>query len=107
MITPATCRAGRALLGWSQEALAKAACVGLSTLRTFETGRGSPTKANLNAIEHALATGGIEFIAENGGGPGVRLRKPSTHLIEAGLKAESKGEPPTAEEAPARKATSP
>ncbi|WP_191057501.1 hypothetical protein [Geminicoccus harenae] len=37
----------------------------------------------------------------------VRLRKPSAHLIEAGLKAGSKGEPPTAEEAPARTATSP
>ena len=27
------------------------------------------------AIRRALETGGIEFIEENGGGPGVRLRK--------------------------------
>ncbi|WP_159709849.1 helix-turn-helix domain-containing protein [Geminicoccus flavidas] len=107
MITPATCRAGRALLGWSQEALAKAACVGLSTLRAFETGRGSPTKANQNAIERALIENGIEFIPENGGGPGVRLRKPSAHLIETGLKSGSKDEPLTAEEVPVKAATSP
>jgi hypothetical protein len=30
---------------------------------------------NLEAIQRVLETAGVEFIAGNGGGPGVRLRK--------------------------------
>jgi hypothetical protein len=33
---------------------------------------------NLRAIQAALEAAGVEFIAENGGGAGVRLRKPAT-----------------------------
>ena len=35
----------------------------------------SPTAANELAIRRALESAGVEFIDENGGGPGVRLRK--------------------------------
>ena len=38
----------------------------------------SLTAANDLAIRRALEQAGVEFIAENGGGPGVRLRKPRT-----------------------------
>jgi hypothetical protein len=34
------------------------------------------TVANDLAVRRAFETAGVEFIAENGGGPGVRLRKP-------------------------------
>jgi hypothetical protein len=34
------------------------------------------TAANQAALRTALETAGVEFIDENGGGPGVRLRKP-------------------------------
>jgi hypothetical protein len=35
----------------------------------------SPTPPNELAIRRALEAAGVEFIEENGGGPGVRLRK--------------------------------
>jgi hypothetical protein len=34
------------------------------------------TAANDLAVRHALEAAGIEFIDENGGGPGVRLKNP-------------------------------
>ncbi len=67
-------RAGRGLLDWSQAQLADAARVGISTVRNFETGRSIPVTNNLDAIRRALEAAGIEFIPENGGGAGVRLR---------------------------------
>ena len=36
------------------------------------------TVANNLAVRRALETAGVEFIEENGGGPGVRLRKRQT-----------------------------
>jgi hypothetical protein len=47
----------------------------LSTVRDFETGKRSPIANNLAAMQKALAEAGVEFIPENGGGAGVRLRK--------------------------------
>ena len=73
-ISPAQCRAARGLLDWSQQELASAAHVGISTVRDFENGRRAPTYNNIRAIERALEAQGIEFIPENGGGPGVRLK---------------------------------
>jgi hypothetical protein len=34
------------------------------------------TVANDLAVRRALESAGVEFIDENGGGPGVRLRRP-------------------------------
>ncbi|MEM9496567.1 MAG: helix-turn-helix domain-containing protein [Pseudomonadota bacterium] len=69
-------RAARGLVGFSQEDLAKAACVSTMTVKRAE-GSGSPYPAEkaLLAIRAALEAAGVEFIAENGGGPGVRLKK--------------------------------
>ena len=39
-------------------------------------GETSMTAANDLAVGRALELPGVEFIDENGGGPGVRLRKP-------------------------------
>lgn len=73
-VTPALCRAARGLLGWNQDDLAKAANVGLNTLRNFEAGKSAPMANNLAAIQAALEGAGVVFIPENGGGAGLRLR---------------------------------
>ncbi len=65
------------MLKWSAEELAIAAAVGANTVRRAESSEGttSLTTANDRAIRFALENAGIEFIDENGGGAGVRLRK--------------------------------
>jgi transcriptional regulator with XRE-family HTH domain len=75
IITPATCRAARGLADLTQRRLAEIASVGLSTIKAFESGTSAPMVNNLKAIQAALEIAGIEFIPENGGGAGVRLRK--------------------------------
>ncbi|MER8976466.1 helix-turn-helix domain-containing protein [Mesorhizobium sp. M0800] len=60
----------------SQDDLAKAANVGLSTVRNFEAGRSVPVANNLTAMVQAIERLGVVFIPENGGGAGVRLAKP-------------------------------
>ncbi len=71
----AQCRAARGLLNWSQDTLAEASRVGISTIGDFERERRKPCNHLLRDIRSALESAGIEFISENGGGPGVRLRK--------------------------------
>lgn len=72
-------KAARALLGWSQTVLADASGVSLPTIKRLEAGIGAMggRAATVDAIVAALEAAGVEFIAENGGGPGVRLRKGS------------------------------
>lgn len=74
-MTPGQSRAARGLLEWTQQDLAKAAKVGLSTVKDFEGSKRDPLPHNLDAIQQALGKAGIELIAENGGGAGVRLAK--------------------------------
>ncbi|RWI50112.1 MAG: transcriptional regulator [Mesorhizobium sp.] len=64
------------LVRWSAKDLADAASVGVATVRRAESDDGIPsiTAANRNAIRNALEAAGIEFIPENGGGPGLRRR---------------------------------
>ncbi|MBW7849996.1 MAG: helix-turn-helix transcriptional regulator [Rhodospirillales bacterium] len=75
-ISPAQCRAARGLLGWSQDELTVATGGGVAkrSLIRFEQGATSPQPRTIDAIRSALEAAGVEFIPENGGGPGVRLR---------------------------------
>ncbi|WP_319935983.1 helix-turn-helix transcriptional regulator [Lichenihabitans sp. Uapishka_5] len=77
MITAGQSRAARALLDWSQAQLADQSNLSESTIRNFEKGRAAPSVNNLAAVVRALEAAGCIFIAENGEGPGVRLRKVS------------------------------
>lgn len=76
MLTKGQCKAARALLDWTAADLSKAADVSSDTLRSFESGRTKSLSAgNQDAVMRALEAAGIEFIAENGGGAGVRFRE--------------------------------
>lgn len=73
-------KAARALLGLEQIELAVAAGVSVNTLRSMEaSGRDQVSGRidTINKIAQALKLAGVIFIAENGEGPGVRLRKDS------------------------------
>ena len=76
-LTPAQIRAARALLHWSAEDLARESTVGLATIRRAENSQNetSMNVPNDLAVRRALEAAGVEFIDEDGGGPGVRLRK--------------------------------
>lgn len=72
-------KAARALLGWSQEDLAEAAEVSIPTIKRLEASDGplGGRAETTTKIVSALSSAGIQFIEENGGGVGVRLRKSS------------------------------
>ncbi|NKE43643.1 helix-turn-helix transcriptional regulator [Roseomonas frigidaquae] len=72
---PAQLRAARALVGWSRPQLASAAGTTERTLARIEGADTAPRDSTIAAIRAALEAAGVDFIAENGGGPGVRLRK--------------------------------
>jgi precorrin-6B methylase 1 len=76
-ISSAQIRAARALLKWSAQDLASASALGVNTIRRAEVADEeiALTAANSLAVRNALETAGVEFIDENGGGPGVRLKK--------------------------------
>jgi transcriptional regulator with XRE-family HTH domain len=72
-ISPAQCRAARALLDMHQATLAAAANVSRNLIVGFEKARRMPGRNNLAAIQRALEEAGVEFT--NGRTPGVRLKK--------------------------------
>jgi transcriptional regulator with XRE-family HTH domain len=74
-ISPAQCRGARGLLGWSQSELSEASKTATKTVADFERGAREPYQRTLEDVRAALEKAGIEFIEENGGGAGVRLRK--------------------------------
>jgi transcriptional regulator with XRE-family HTH domain len=77
-LTSEQVRAARALLRWEQRDLAEASGVSLPSVKRLETQPGALAAQERTIVElrKALEKAGVEFIAENGGGPGVRLRKP-------------------------------
>ena len=76
-LTGAQIRAARALVRWSAEDLSRQSSVSLRTIRRAELAdyQTNMTVPNDLAIRRALESAGVEFIDENGSGPGVRLRK--------------------------------
>jgi hypothetical protein len=76
-LTSGQIRAARAFLRWRAEDLARQSAVGVATIRRAELADNetSMTAPNDLSVRRALEAAGVEFIDENGGGPGVRLRK--------------------------------
>jgi transcriptional regulator with XRE-family HTH domain len=64
----------RAAVGWGVRDLAKKAGVTANTVTRIENGADAK-QSTMDRLQRALEAAGIEFIQENGGGPGVRLRK--------------------------------
>lgn len=69
-LSPAQCRAARALLGWSQDQLVAGSGVTKKTIADFERGATKPYATTTEAIRNALEAAGVEFLSDNG----VRLR---------------------------------
>ncbi len=74
-IGAAQVRAARGLIAWSQDRLASESGVPRRTIARLELEEGAPQHRTLAAIRTALEAAGVEFIEQNGGGPGVRLRQ--------------------------------
>jgi transcriptional regulator with XRE-family HTH domain len=68
----------RAALNWTVRDLAEATGLHRNTITNIEVGRYAGDATTLATIEAVLRRAGVEFIDENGGGPGVRLRKRSS-----------------------------
>lgn len=78
LITPAQCRAARALLNWSQPDLAMRCDMNVQTISAFEKEAGSPTKTTLQKITQILEFNGIEFAPNNG----VSLSPGKTYILD-------------------------
>ena len=76
MITGDQIRMARAALKLGVRDLAEKASVAPMTISRIENGQSGGQGDTLRKIQRALEAAGVEFIEENGGGPGVRLRKP-------------------------------
>jgi predicted transcriptional regulator len=76
MISPKQIKAARLFLDWEQKDLAAAAGLSLPTIQRMEKlGLDRSSLGNAQRVKRALEEAGIVFIPENGGGPGVRLRR--------------------------------
>src|SRR6266852_2790204 len=70
-LSPAQCRAARALLNWSQDDLVTHSKITKKTIADFERGATHPRAQTLAQITAAFTVAGIEFL--NSEKPGVRL----------------------------------
>lgn len=71
---PVQCKMARTAVGWGVRDLAAAAKVSTDTVARLERGE-ALRERTVDALRAALEAAGVEFIPENGGGPGVRLAK--------------------------------
>lgn len=65
-ITGRQCAASRMLLGWTQKDLMEASKASVRAISDFETGRTTPRRVTLDAIEAAFIVAGLRLL-ENGG----------------------------------------
>ncbi|QDW36924.1 helix-turn-helix transcriptional regulator [Bradyrhizobium sp. KBS0727] len=79
MVTTRQIKAARALLAWSQADLADRSGISEPTVARLESADGElgGREETAQKLRTAIEAAGVEFIDENGGGRGVRLRKPN------------------------------
>ena len=73
-LTSAQCRAARALIEWSQAQLSQSASIDIQTIAEFEKRIRAADETTRRRLRAALEAAGVVFIAEDGGGAGVRLK---------------------------------
>jgi transcriptional regulator with XRE-family HTH domain len=73
-MVPVQCKMARAALGLGVRDLANMAKVAPATVSRFEAGEDLKIRT-IEALQSALESAGVIFVAENGEGPGVRLKK--------------------------------
>ena len=73
-LTASQCRAGRALIEWSQAQLSQSAAIDVQTIADFERRVRSADETTRRRLRAALEAAGVMFISENGGGAGARLK---------------------------------
>lgn len=74
MLTGPQCRAARALVEFSRDRLAQLSGIDATVIEHFERKIGTPTTEQKQALQDTLERVGAQFIWENGGGLGVRLK---------------------------------
>lgn len=74
-MTSAQMRAARGLVNWSVRELSEHAGIHRNTITNIETGKSGGDAETIGKLRRALEAAGVIFVAENGDGPGVRLRK--------------------------------
>lgn len=72
-MTPIQCRAGRAVIGISQEELALRSGIARKSLTLFENGRRTLMPNNLKAVRRELELAGVELIGGDREGAVVAL----------------------------------
>lgn len=79
MISAKQIKAARVFLEWEQRDLAEKSGLSLPTIQRMEKmGVERSSAGNAQRVQRALEGGGVEFILENGGGAGVRLKTPTS-----------------------------
>lgn len=76
-MTPAQMRAGRALLGWSQDQLATSAGIGLASVNNYERGKSDPRMNTVAKAQAVMAGVGVVFLPHGDErGEGVQFKLP-------------------------------
>jgi transcriptional regulator with XRE-family HTH domain len=76
-VTSAQLRMARAAINWTIRDVAEATGLHRNTISNIEIGKYAGDPATILLIRETLVRQGVEFIDANGGGAGVRLRKPT------------------------------
>ncbi len=66
------------MLRWSARELSERSGISLPTVQRMESADGIPSSLgrNLDAVQRTLERAGIDFIEDDGMGPGVRFQRP-------------------------------